>query len=222
MSKTTVARLLNLEMKIAAEEEDAEKPSGKKPGAKWVEFLKAQGDKTVKNPDTGRTVKYKSLKGPKGKKLLQKKFEQWTKREKQKAETKERNKAKAKARREKEKAKLTPEHKEKIKTLGNKLLFKDEEGAKHRETIRKRNPKVYQWIMSGLDYANRNGAMPANVYSDFDNAWASLLGHSFANNKDKDVAEASKYLTKTMKPLLESGKTKATGSPQGYHRGPRL
>lgn len=44
--------------------------------------MKEHGDDKVTNPDTGNQVKLKSLKGDKGKKLLQKKFEQWAKKQK--------------------------------------------------------------------------------------------------------------------------------------------
>lgn len=43
----------------------------------YAEFLKFIGDQKVKNPDTGRTVKYKSLKGPKGQELLAREYEKW-------------------------------------------------------------------------------------------------------------------------------------------------
>ncbi len=45
----------------------------------WKLFLHENTHKTVKNPDTGRDVKLQSLKGPKGKELLQKMFEDWKK-----------------------------------------------------------------------------------------------------------------------------------------------
>jgi len=89
MSKSVVARLLDLSMRVAAEEEEAVPGGGggKMPGGQWIEFMKEEGDKTIKNPDTGNTVKFKSLKGDKGKKLLRKKFEQWDKRRKQKEQS---------------------------------------------------------------------------------------------------------------------------------------
>lgn len=40
-------------------------------------FLTAMGGKKIKNPDTGRMVLYKSLKGPKGQTLLQTEFAKW-------------------------------------------------------------------------------------------------------------------------------------------------
>lgn len=45
----------------------------------WKLFLHENTHKKVKNPDTGRDVKIVSLKGPKGKELLQKMFEDWKK-----------------------------------------------------------------------------------------------------------------------------------------------
>tara|TARA_B100000745_G_scaffold300398_1_gene254221 strand:+ start:4560 stop:5195 length:636 start_codon:yes stop_codon:yes gene_type:complete len=43
----------------------------------FSDFMKEVGDQKVKNPDTGNMVKVKSLKGPKGKALVQKEFEKW-------------------------------------------------------------------------------------------------------------------------------------------------
>lgn len=43
----------------------------------FVDFLKEEGKTKVKNPDTGNEVQLSSLKGPKGRKLVQKKFEGW-------------------------------------------------------------------------------------------------------------------------------------------------
>ena len=42
-------------------------------------FLKEKGETRVKNPDTGRDVKIVSLKGPKGKELLDRMFQEWLK-----------------------------------------------------------------------------------------------------------------------------------------------
>jgi hypothetical protein len=59
--------------------EDEAKPSGgsKKPGGKFIQFMKEEGDTKVRNPDTGNQVKLKSLNGPKGKKVVQKAFQKW-------------------------------------------------------------------------------------------------------------------------------------------------
>jgi hypothetical protein len=43
----------------------------------YIEFMKEVGDNKIRNPDTGNDVMMKSLKGPKGKKLIQKEFEAW-------------------------------------------------------------------------------------------------------------------------------------------------
>lgn len=52
----------------------------------YAVFLKEVGDRKVTNPDTGNTVKVKSLKGPQGKKLLQEMFEGWKSKGQQKPE----------------------------------------------------------------------------------------------------------------------------------------
>lgn len=60
-------------------EEESEPASGGKGklSGKFIEFMEFAGDTTVRNPDTGNTVKIKSLKGPRGKKLVQKLFQEW-------------------------------------------------------------------------------------------------------------------------------------------------
>lgn len=58
-------------------EEEAKAGSSKKPGGKFIQFMKEMGDEKVRNPDTGNDVKLKSLKGDRGKKLQHEKFEKW-------------------------------------------------------------------------------------------------------------------------------------------------
>lgn len=65
-------------LKAAAEDEEGG-PSKGGFGGSYAQFLMEVGDQKVRNPDTGNEVKVKSLKGPKGKALLQKEFEKWKK-----------------------------------------------------------------------------------------------------------------------------------------------
>lgn len=48
-----------------------------KKGPTFSDFLEDQGDKKVKNPDTGNSVMVKSLRGGKGSKLQQKMYREW-------------------------------------------------------------------------------------------------------------------------------------------------
>ena len=57
-------------------EEDASSGKGGVSG-KFLQFMEEEGDSEVKNPDTGNTVKLKSLKGDKGRKIQQQEFEKW-------------------------------------------------------------------------------------------------------------------------------------------------
>jgi len=66
-------------------EEDAGGSGGSIGGA-FLEFLKEEGDKKVKSPDTGNQVKLKSLKGDKGKKVQQDEFQKWLSKNKDKDE----------------------------------------------------------------------------------------------------------------------------------------
>lgn len=45
--------------------------------SKFVQFMEEEGDTEVKSPDTGNTVKLKSLKGDKGRQIQQQEFEKW-------------------------------------------------------------------------------------------------------------------------------------------------
>lgn len=76
---STFRRIASFEARLYAAERTA---------SKMDEFLKEHGDKKVRNPDTGNDVKLKSLKGDKGKKLLQKEFEKWNKAQKGKGDDK--------------------------------------------------------------------------------------------------------------------------------------
>ena len=58
-------------------EEEAKAGPSKRPGGKFIQFMKEMGDEKVRNPDTGNDVKLKSLKGDRGKKLQHEKFEKW-------------------------------------------------------------------------------------------------------------------------------------------------
>lgn len=61
---------------VYANEED--QSSKGRPGGKMIEFIKQEGDKRVRNPDTGNDVKIKSLgNGPKSKKLKGELFQKW-------------------------------------------------------------------------------------------------------------------------------------------------
>ncbi len=94
-------------------EEDA-KPSGGgggKPSGKFIEFMKEEGDKKLRNPDTGNNVKLKSLNGPKGKEVVRKLFEKWL--DDQKKDQKGKPKDKAKEEDQKEKGKAEEEKPEK-------------------------------------------------------------------------------------------------------------
>ena len=63
---------------LAAEEgDDDSSGSGGGVGGMFLRFLEEEGDKKVTNPDTGNKVKLKSLRGPKGKEVQQKAFEDW-------------------------------------------------------------------------------------------------------------------------------------------------
>lgn len=59
------------------EEENSAGGGGGRPSGKFIEFMKEEGDGKVRNPDTGNDVKIKSLKGPKGKKLVNQLFKKW-------------------------------------------------------------------------------------------------------------------------------------------------
>jgi hypothetical protein len=80
---TMRAHLVPFLRRLAAEEEEGgKKPGGgKRPGGKFLEFMKEMGDTKVRNPDTGNDVKLKSLKGDKGKKLQNAEFEKWLKKQ---------------------------------------------------------------------------------------------------------------------------------------------
>jgi DNA topoisomerase-1 len=62
---------------MAAAEAEEESGSGGGVSGAFLEFLKEEGDKKLKNPDTGNDVKLKSLKGDKGQKLQQELFQKW-------------------------------------------------------------------------------------------------------------------------------------------------
>lgn len=65
-------------LKVAEDGDEEEKGGGSgKPSGKFLEFMEEVGDQRVKNPDTGNEVYVKSLKGPKGQKLVQKQFQEW-------------------------------------------------------------------------------------------------------------------------------------------------
>lgn len=68
-------RIMTQHLAAEAAEEDA--GSGGGVGGAFLEFLKEEGDKKLKNPDTGNQVKLKSLKGDKGKKVQQEEFQKW-------------------------------------------------------------------------------------------------------------------------------------------------
>jgi hypothetical protein len=70
-------RLVSALLRTADEEgEEAGSSSGRASG-KFIQFMEEEGDQRVHNPDTGRTVKVKSLRGPKGKKVVQDMFQKW-------------------------------------------------------------------------------------------------------------------------------------------------
>ena len=70
-------------------EEEAKAGPSKRPGGKFIQFMKEMGDEKVRNPDTGNDVKLKSLKGERGKKLQKEKFDKWlASQEKSKSEDK--------------------------------------------------------------------------------------------------------------------------------------
>ena len=71
------SKLLPLLKESSDEGEEAKAGPSKRPGGKFVQFMKEMGDEKVRNPDTGNDVKLKSLKGEKGKKLQKEKFEKW-------------------------------------------------------------------------------------------------------------------------------------------------
>ncbi len=79
------------------EEEEAKAGPSKKPGGKFIEFIKEMGDEKVRNPDTGNDVKLKSLgKTERGKKLQHEKFEKWlASQEKSKGKSDEKSKGKS-------------------------------------------------------------------------------------------------------------------------------
>jgi hypothetical protein len=84
-------------LRTAADEEEPEGGSGgAKPSGKFLEFLKEEGDRKVRNPDTGNDVKIKSLKGPKGKELAHELFEKWLAVQDSKGKGKEDSKGKGK------------------------------------------------------------------------------------------------------------------------------
>ena len=99
----------------------AEEEGGGKGGGAFIKFLEEVGDEKVKNPDTGNTVKVKSLSGPKGKALVQKEFEKWKEDQKKKKDDKK----------PKDKGDKKPEDKDKgdkkPKDKGEKKLTKDME-----------------------------------------------------------------------------------------------
>ena len=64
-------------IKQADEDEEAKAGPSKRPGGKFIQFMKEMGDEKVRNPDTGNDVKLKSLKGDRGRKLQKEKFEKW-------------------------------------------------------------------------------------------------------------------------------------------------
>ena len=49
---------------------------------KFIQFMEEEGDSEVKNPDTGNTVKLKSLKGDKGQRIQRQEFEKWLSKDK--------------------------------------------------------------------------------------------------------------------------------------------
>jgi len=78
------------DMRRYAEGEDDAGDSGgggsKKPGGKFIEFIKEMGDKPVRSPETGKDIKLKSLKGDRGKKIQQEHFQKWLKKQDDKDE----------------------------------------------------------------------------------------------------------------------------------------
>jgi len=83
------ARVRVLRTLLAEEgaEEDSSGSGGGVSGS-FLEFMEEVGDNRVTNPDTGNNVKVKSLKGPKGKKLVQEEFQRRLEKRKDKGEDK--------------------------------------------------------------------------------------------------------------------------------------
>jgi len=71
---------------LAQEDGDADGGKGKASGA-FIQFMEEEGDTEVNNPDTGNKAKVRSLRGPKGRKEVQRMFQDWLdKKKKDKAE----------------------------------------------------------------------------------------------------------------------------------------
>lgn len=112
-----IVRIASVLDKYADEGDDA-KPSGGgggKPSGKFIQFMKEEGDKKLRNPDTGNNVKLKSLNGPKGKEVVKKLFMKWLdaqkdhEKPKAKPDVKEEPKEKAKSKEEKPKGETPSE-----------------------------------------------------------------------------------------------------------------
>lgn len=80
--------LVPLLLRTADEGEEESSGSGKASG-KFIQFMEEEGDAKVLNPDTGNTVKIKSLRGPKGKKVVQELFQKWLEEQKEDKPVKE-------------------------------------------------------------------------------------------------------------------------------------
>lgn len=77
MSAARIARKWVQAKGVPEEAEEESSSSGGRVSGKFLEFLEDTKAERVRNPDTGRMVFIKSLKGPLGRKLQQKLFQDW-------------------------------------------------------------------------------------------------------------------------------------------------
>lgn len=74
---------------LAEEDGDADADGGKgKVSGAFIQFMEEEGDTEVNNPDTGNKAKVRSLRGPKGRKEVQRMFQDWLDKKKKKDKAK--------------------------------------------------------------------------------------------------------------------------------------
>lgn len=177
----------------------------------YAEFMKFIGDRQVKNPDTGRTVKYKSLKGPKGQELLKTEYERW----KAKYHGGEEVSAEKESREEEDKSTKTPKSKP-FKPLDLSTEASLESYAKKWDKTRTQWPKDQKEALKAytgddfvdINYGLRQGNVSAKskaTIEKMDKLFKSPLGKT-----DEDVTVYRRVgNTHPLLQLLEKGDLKA-------------
>ena len=159
----------------------------------FVDFLEQQGDKKVKNPDTGNQVKLKSLKGPKGQKIQQEMFHAWKGKDSKSEEDTSSGDSK--------KGKYTktdvaydtskPIDKPKIKKLLSKLKIELEDGKLKAEDSAK------LMDMTGADLICKDSKSTVKFYAGSEDTLCVCISHPYVETtKFDDGEEVSNWIRK--------------------------